>query len=64
MARWPGVIPAGVATGGFTAMEDWIPTIMSMLGFLATLHEFPPRMRSFGLDVDELLNQLNPARHR
>ncbi|WP_208622431.1 hypothetical protein [Mycobacterium gastri] len=31
---------------------------------LATLHEFPPRMRSFGLDVDELLNQLNPARHR
>lgn len=183
LVRWPGVIPAGVATGEFMAMEDWIPTIMSMLGqpdladslkkgatiggreyrvhldgvdqtdlltgrgkskrmefyyftetslhglrygdwkvllktqdrwfngiqqklttplitnlkldpferfhkargfdewqenhawlygpaalqvmrFLATLHEFPPRMRSFGIDVDELLNQLNPARHR
>ncbi|KZS83721.1 hypothetical protein B4U45_02420 [Mycobacterium persicum] len=29
---WPGVIPAGVATGGFMAMEDWVPTIVSMLG--------------------------------
>ncbi|RDH76158.1 arylsulfatase [Mycolicibacterium moriokaense] len=32
IARWPGVIPAGVSTGEFMAMEDWVPTIMSQLG--------------------------------
>lgn len=32
VVRWPGHIPAGVATGEFMTMEDWIPTIMSMLG--------------------------------
>ncbi|OOK73615.1 hypothetical protein BZL30_4354 [Mycobacterium kansasii] len=40
------------------------PAALQVMRFLATLHEFPPRMRSFGIDVDELLNQLNPARHR
>jgi arylsulfatase A-like enzyme len=32
MVRWPGKIPAGVSTGEFMTMEDWLPTIMSMLG--------------------------------
>jgi len=32
LARWPGVVPAGVATGEFMTMEDWLPTIMSLLG--------------------------------
>jgi arylsulfatase A-like enzyme len=30
--KWPGRIPAGVSTGEFMTMEDWVPTIMSMLG--------------------------------
>ncbi|WDI41760.1 arylsulfatase [Bremerella sp. P1] len=32
LVRWPGNIPAGVATGEFMTMEDWIPTLMSFLG--------------------------------
>jgi arylsulfatase A-like enzyme len=32
LVRWPGKIPAGTTTGEFMTMEDWIPTIMSMLG--------------------------------
>ncbi len=32
LVRWPGKIPAGVSTGEFMTMEDWVPTIMSMLG--------------------------------
>jgi arylsulfatase len=30
--RWPGRIPRGTTSGEFMAMEDWLPTIMSMLG--------------------------------
>lgn len=30
--RWPGRIPAGVTTGEFMAMEDWLPTLMAWLG--------------------------------
>jgi arylsulfatase A-like enzyme len=32
MVKWPGVIPAGMATGEFMTMEDWLPTILSLLG--------------------------------
>jgi arylsulfatase len=32
VVKWPGRIPAGVCTGEFMIMEDWIPTIMSALG--------------------------------
>jgi len=32
LIKWPGKIPAGSYTGEFMAMEDWLPTIMSMLG--------------------------------
>jgi arylsulfatase A-like enzyme len=32
LVRWPGKIPAGVSTGEFMTMEDWLPTIMSVLG--------------------------------
>ena len=32
LVKWPGRIPAGVSNGEFMAMEDWVPTIMSMLG--------------------------------
>jgi len=32
VVKWPGKIPEGVSTGEFMTMEDWLPTIMSMLG--------------------------------
>ena len=32
MVKWDGRIPAGVATGEFMSMEDWVPTFMSFLG--------------------------------
>lgn len=32
LVKWLGKIPAGKATGEFMIMEDWLPTIMSMLG--------------------------------
>ena len=32
LVKWPGVIPAGTATGEFVTMEDWLPTILSRLG--------------------------------
>ncbi len=32
MVKWPGKIPAGKTTGEFMTMEDWVPTLMSMLG--------------------------------
>jgi arylsulfatase A-like enzyme len=30
--KWPGVIEPGTTTGEFMIMEDWVPTIMSLLG--------------------------------
>jgi len=32
VVRWPARIPGGITTGEFMTMEDWLPTIMSMLG--------------------------------
>lgn len=32
LVKWPGTVPPGSATGEFMTMEDWVPTIMSMLG--------------------------------
>ncbi|HBE70608.1 MAG TPA: arylsulfatase [Planctomycetaceae bacterium] len=32
VVKWPGKIPPGRSTGEFMIMEDWLPTIMSMLG--------------------------------
>ncbi|MBL4727621.1 MAG: arylsulfatase [Rhizobiaceae bacterium] len=32
VVKWPGKIPAGKYTGEFMTMEDWVPTIMSMIG--------------------------------
>ncbi|MEO2267462.1 arylsulfatase [Pseudoalteromonas sp. YIC-656] len=32
LVKWPGNIPAGVSTGEFMTMEDWMPTIMSWVG--------------------------------
>lgn len=32
LVKWPGKIKAGSSTGEFMTMEDWMPTIMSMLG--------------------------------
>ncbi|WP_432695943.1 arylsulfatase [Marinobacterium sp. YM272] len=32
VVKWDGHIPAGVATGEFMTMEDWMPTLMSWLG--------------------------------
>ena len=32
VVKWDGKIPAGVATGEFMTMEDWVPTLMSWVG--------------------------------
>ncbi|MBN8432070.1 arylsulfatase [Microbulbifer salipaludis] len=32
LVKWKGHIPAGVSTGEFMAMEDWVPTIMAIVG--------------------------------
>lgn len=32
LVKWPGHIPAGVATGEFMTMEDWLPTLMAAAG--------------------------------
>ena len=32
LVKWPDHIPAGVSTGEFMTMEDWLPTFMSWLG--------------------------------
>jgi arylsulfatase len=32
VVKWPGKFPAGKSTGEFMTMEDWIPTLMSLLG--------------------------------
>ncbi|MES0826965.1 sulfatase-like hydrolase/transferase [Ruegeria sp. SCP11] len=32
MIKWPGVVEPGTTTGELVAMEDWVPTIMSLLG--------------------------------
>lgn len=32
LVKWPGKVPPGSATGEFMTMEDWVPTLMSMLG--------------------------------
>ncbi len=32
LVKWKGHIPAGVSTGEFMCMEDWVPTLMSWVG--------------------------------
>jgi arylsulfatase A-like enzyme len=32
VVEWKGHIPAGVSTGEFMTMEDWVPTLMSWVG--------------------------------
>jgi arylsulfatase len=32
IVKWPGKIPAGVSTGEFMSMEDWLPTILAVAG--------------------------------
>jgi arylsulfatase len=32
LVKWPGHIPAGVATGEFMTHEDWMPTLMAAVG--------------------------------
>ena len=32
VVKWPGHIPAGVATGEFMTHEDWLPTLMAAVG--------------------------------
>ncbi|MCG7565426.1 arylsulfatase [Pseudoalteromonas sp. CnMc7-15] len=32
VVKWPGKIPAGVSTGEFMTMEDWLPTLMAWTG--------------------------------
>ena len=45
--KWTGHIPAGVTTGEFMTMEDWMPTLLSLLGE-KTLVEDLKKGRSFG----------------
>ncbi|MBD3585718.1 arylsulfatase [Salinimonas sp. HHU 13199] len=32
LVKWPGNIPAGTHTGEFMTMEDWLPTLMAIVG--------------------------------
>lgn len=32
LVKWPGRIPAGVASGEFMTMEDWLPTLLALAG--------------------------------
>ena len=40
------------------------PVGVQIQRFLSTFADYPPRQRSFDLPIDELMNQLNPARTR
>ena len=31
MVKWPGVVEPGTTSGELMTMEDWVPTIMSIL---------------------------------
>jgi arylsulfatase len=71
--RWPGVIPAGVATGEFMTMQDWIPTIMSMLGQpdLAdrlltgtTIGDRDYRVHLDGVDQTDLITGAGPTKRK
>ena len=54
MVKWPGRIPAGETTGEFMIMEDWLPTIMSMLG-QPDLREQLLEGLTVGLMIDHIL---------
>jgi arylsulfatase len=46
--------------------HSWLlgPAGNQVVRFMQTLQEYPPRMKSFDLDVDEMMSALNPARSR
>lgn len=73
LVRWPGKIPAGKCTGEFMTMEDWVPTIMSMLGQpqlkqkLLSGHKIGAKSYKVhldGFDQSELLTKLGKTKRK
>ena len=46
--------------------HSWLlgPASAQIVKFLETFKDYPPRARSFDLDLDQLVESLNPARTR
>ena len=73
IVKWPGKIPAGSSTGEFMIMEDWAPTIMSMLGQpdlkqnLLKGHKLGNRTYKVhldGIDQTDMLTAKGPSRRK
>jgi len=73
VVRWPGKFPAGKATGEFMAMEDWLPTIMSLIGQpnlseeLIKGHEIGGKSYKVhldGVDQSDLLTNLGQSKRK
>ena len=73
VVKWPGVIPAGAATGEFMCMEDWIPTILSVLGqrdlkdSLLKGHQVGKmnyKVHLDGVDQTDLITQKGPTKRK
>lgn len=70
MVSWPGHIVEGKYTGEFMTMEDWIPTIMSLLGEKEIVEELLEgttigsreyKVHLDGYDQSALLTELAPS---
>jgi arylsulfatase A-like enzyme len=73
VVKWPGKISAGVSTGEFMAMEDWLPTIMSHLGqpdlkekLLSGLRvgDSTYKVHLDGVDQTEMLSGKGPSKRK
>jgi arylsulfatase A-like enzyme len=73
LVRRPGKIPAGVSTGEFMTMEDWVPTIMSMLGEPGlkdkllkghTVGKMTYKVHLDGFDQSDLLTGKGPSKRK
>jgi len=71
IVKWPGKTNPGTSTGGFMTMEDWLPTIMAMLGQtdigekLLDGHSIGTRryrVHLDGVDQSDLLTGSGPSR--
>ncbi len=73
VVKWPGVIPAGMHTGEFMTMEDWIPTIMSQLGQAdlkeqllkgAKIGDTTYKVHLDGFDQSDLITAKGPSKRK
>jgi arylsulfatase A-like enzyme len=73
LVHWPGKVPAGVSTGEFMTMEDWMPTILSMLGESNlkekllkghTVGKMTYKVHLDGFDQSDLITGKGPAKRK